>query len=229
MNGFDAFPKEWAIDWSLYFDIKGSGEKKGKERVQPSYKIDTSLVNPLGFLPEFSKVVPQTAELTIEQLQAEINDKKDPNNLAVRNLLRGMAMALPSGQDVARTMGLMPICDENLRICKAIIKEWDDPNTPNMATFAGGAFAGSAPLWYYVLAEAQCEWALRAKAPRSRKDEEPLTLGSVGKRIVAETLIGLLLADGHSFLRQAPNWTPTDDGHFGSDFDMGKLIDFALS
>ena len=229
LNGFDAFPKEWAIDWSLYFDIKGSGKKKGKDRVQPSYKIDTSLVNPLGFLPEFSNVVPQNAELTIEQLQATPKDAANsPANLAQRNLLRGMAMALPSGQDVARAMGLTPISDDNLRICKAIIKEWDDLKTPNMGTFQGGAFAGSAPLWYYVLAEAQYEWSVRAKKPGSRKDEEPVTLGDVGKRIVAETLIGLLLADGHSFLRQAPNWTPVDAGHFGADFDMGKLIEFAL-
>jgi Animal haem peroxidase len=229
LNGFDTFPKQWAIDWSLFFDIKGSGNRVGKERVQPSYKIDTSLVNPLGFLPEFSKETVPSTKLTIDQLQAKVDPKKAPANLAQRNLLRGMAMALPSGQDVARTMGLTPISDANLRICKAVIEEWDDPKTPNMDKFAGGAFAGSAPLWYYVLAEAQYEWSLRAKKPGSRKDAEPVTLGEVGKRIVAETLIGLLLADGHSFLRQAPNWTPTEAGHFGADFDMGKLIDFALS
>ena len=55
LNGFDAFPTQWSIDWSLFFDIKGSGSRTGKERVQPAYKIDTSIVNPLGFLPEFSQ------------------------------------------------------------------------------------------------------------------------------------------------------------------------------
>ena len=49
LNGFDVFPAKWAIDWRLYFDIQGSGTKTGIERVQPSYKIDTALVNPLGF------------------------------------------------------------------------------------------------------------------------------------------------------------------------------------
>src|SRR5262249_39057716 len=55
LNGFDAFPEQWAIDWRLFFDIDGSIKQVGKKRVQPAYKIDTSLVNPLGFLPEFSK------------------------------------------------------------------------------------------------------------------------------------------------------------------------------
>ncbi len=54
LNGFGEFPGQWAIDWSLFFDIDGSGSYGGKARAQPAYKIDTSLVNPLGFLPEFS-------------------------------------------------------------------------------------------------------------------------------------------------------------------------------
>jgi len=65
LNGFGAFPKPWAIDWSLFFDIDGSGEKGGMRRAQPAYKIDTSLVNPLGFLPEFSAVA-----LTIHQFSS---------------------------------------------------------------------------------------------------------------------------------------------------------------
>ena len=234
LNGFDAFPKEWAIDWSLYFDINGSGKKPGQARVQPSYKIDTALVNPLGFLPEFSHVVPQTMPLTIAQLQAKPKDAEhSPAGLAQRNLLRGMAMALPSGQDVAQAMGLTPIDDKNLRICKAVIEDWDAPGTPNMSAFQNGAFKGKAPLWYYVLAEAQYEWIQRAKVSAGRRggkgDEEPMTMGPVGGRIIAETLIGLLWADGHSYLRQAPNWKPQDAGLVGGKtFDMGKLIEFAL-
>ena len=230
LNGFDEFPKQWAIDWSLYFDTNGSGQLPGKQRVQPSYKIDTSLVNPLGFLPEFSKVVAATPPLTVAKLQAKpLDPQHNPANLAQRNLLRGMAMALPSGQDVASAMGLKPIDDENLRICKAVLEDWDDPQTPRLSSFHQGAFKGKAPLWYYVLAEAMYEWSLRAKAPGSKGDEEPVSLGMVGKRIVAETLIGLLLADGHSYLRQAPNWNPEDSAIVGPNFNMGALIKFALA
>ena len=159
--------------------------------------------------------------------------KDDPNNLAVRNLLRGMSMCLPSGQDVARAMGLKPIEDENLRICKAALVDWNAALIDGftMKDFQDHAFAGRAPLWYYVLAEAQYEWAKRATTQGSKGDEEPVTLGPVGGRIVAETLIGLLWADGHSYLRQAPNWTPADSALVGDgqNFDMGKLIAFAQS
>jgi hypothetical protein len=130
---------------------------------------------------------------------------------------------------VARAMGLTPIADDNLRICKAVIEDWDDPQTHRMSSFHHGAFNGKAPLWYYILAEAMYEWVQRAKVTGSKGDEEPVMLGAVGKRIVAETLIGLLLADGHSYLRQVPNWKPEDAGFVGPNFDVGRLIKFALS
>jgi len=130
LNGFDAFPQQWAIDWSLYFDIRGSGARVGKNRVQPAYKIDTSLTNPLGFLPEFSKVTTDPPPLTIAQLQAKaIDPVNNPANLAQRNLLRGMAMGLPTGQDVARAMGLEPVKDENLRIGKAVVATLRNPSS----------------------------------------------------------------------------------------------------
>ena len=70
----------------------------------------------------------------------------------------------------------------------------------------------SPPLWYYVLREA----AARASGDR---------LGPVGGRIVAEVLIGLLEADPHSYLRQAPTWQP----HLGPErgrFEMPDLVRF---
>ena len=222
LNGFDEFPEQWAIDWSLFFNIKDSIKQVGKTRVQPAYKIDTSLVNPLGFLPEFSKPVPPLAPpLTISKLQAApANPETDPSNLAQRNLLRGFAMGLPSGQDVARTMGLEPIEDKNLRVGKAVVEDWD--KNPTLVSL-DPSFEENAPLWFYVLAEAQFEWVEKAKAQGSKGNEEPLKLGFAGARIVAETIIGLLLGDGHSYLREAPNWKPEKIR------GMGDLIHFALS
>src|SRR5882672_9073285 len=223
LNGFGEFPEQWAIDWSLFFDIRGSIKNVGTKRVQPAYKLDTSLVNPLGFLPEFSEAaIPPNPPMTVEQLQSKALDiatpPTNPSNLAQRNLLRGMAMGLPSGQDVALAMGIEPIDDKNLRIGKAVLGDWDT-NPP--LTKINKIFEGKAPLWYYILAEAQFEWVQKAKT--GKKDEEPMTLGTVGGRLVAETLIGLLLADGHSYLRQAPNWKPDTIR------TMGDLIAMALS
>jgi len=222
LNGFDEFPKQWGIDWSLFFDIGGSIKHGGKARMQPAYKIDTSLVNPVGFLPEFSKpALAPSGEFTVARLQSiAIDPKMNPANLAQRNLLRGLSMGLPSGQAVARAMGVKPIADEDLRVGKAVVA--DTAGNKPLVTL-DKVFADNAPLWFYVLAEAQHEFVQRATAPGGKKDEEPVRLGTVGGRIVAETLIGLLWADGSSYLRQAPNWKPDKIR------SMGDLIHFALS
>jgi hypothetical protein len=225
LNGFDEFPSQWAIDWSLFFNVGGSINSVGKKRVQPAYKIDTSLVNPLGFLPEFSQApLPPNPPMTVDQLQSKTLDPQhpdiSPSNLAKRNLLRGLAMGLPSGQSVALALGVDPIEDKDLRVGKAVLS---DLKTNRLLTDFDKSFTGNAPLWYYVLAEAQVEWAKRATAPGGKGNEEPVRLGTVGGRIVAETIIGLIWGDGWSYLRQAPNWNPE------SIRGMGDLLHFALT
>ena len=224
LNGFGEFPDEWAIDWRLFFDIDGSGTLGGKARAQPAYKIDTSLVNPLGFLPEFSVIKPFHPPLTLDQLHPKpVDALNDPANLAARNLLRGSAMQLPSGQAVARTMGLPVIADADLRVCKATLADWE---AGVALTEIDARFRNNAPLWFYVLAEAQYEWSRRAMAPGGLGDAEPVRLGPLGGRIVAETLIGLVYADPFSYLAQDPNWTPTVGG---MGLDMGQLVKYALT
>ena len=124
-------------------------------------------------------------------------------------------MGLPSGQDVARAMGQEVISDDNLKVGKAT--EADQPNNPRLVDLEGFGkeFAGNAPLWFYVLAEAQQMF---------RNDSTPIRLGPVGGRIVAETFVGLLLGDPHSLLSQAPQWTPNKSGTF----TMADLIKKAI-
>jgi len=176
----------------------------------------------VGFLPEFSKpALPPKDDPTVADMQSvPVDPVMNPANLAQRNLLRGFSMGLPSGQDVARAMGVVPIADGDLRVGKAVLGDLAK-NDPLVKLDA--SFADNAPLWFYVLAEAQHEFVQRAKATGSKGDEEPVRLGTVGGRIVAETLIGLLWADGTSYLRQSPNWQPDTIR------SMGDLMKFALS
>lgn len=219
LNGFRKFPAEWGIDWNLFFDLTGDKDKRvGADRTQPSYKIDTSLVNPLAFLSEFSRTDSEPPLDDVEKLMAPPLGRQIAN-LAKRNLLRGMNMSLPSGQDVAWAMDLRPIPDKDLKVGKATNAE-EYAALPTIVSISP-EFAGKAPLWYYVLAEAQHDWFLNGGA-----EETPTQLGDVGGRIVAETLIGLLLDDGHSILRQAPSWYP-EIGK-GRQFDMADFIKYAL-
>ena len=195
--GFREFPEDWAIDWDLFFN-PGGKPITGKDRIQKAYKIDTSLVDPLGHLPlSIAHTVPSLAE---------------------RNLIRGQKMGLPSGQDVARFMGLTPIADKDLKIGKAT-EEGSGTNPTLVSKFPN--FANNAPLWYYILAEAQ-HFSFKGK------DSDPIRLGPVGGGIVAEVFIGLLLGDSHSFLSLDPKWTPRAEFLKNKKFGIRQLIDEAL-
>jgi Animal haem peroxidase len=230
LNGFQPMVREWAIDWSLFFETGGKKldpNDKTPSRVQPAYKFDTSLVNPLAFLPEFSEPAAGGASMDLEQDKlgfpkpgADPDGSPKISNLALRNLLRGQAMGLPSGQTVARHMCLPVIETKDIKIGKAIWGE-DSKLTP-LAEY-GPSFSHDAPLWLYVLAEAQNEW-FDAVKKRSIADPNlsslelnatPMRLGKVGGRIVAEVLIGLLLGDRTSFLSAEPGWKPNPKGKYG--------------
>ena len=231
LNGFGTFPMEWAIDWRLFFG-EISRTHFDKNRVQPSYKIDSSLVNPLGFLPEFSlidKVLP-VDRLTKENFQAPQNPGATTHNLALRNLRRGAMMGLPSGQDVARAMGLTPLPPERILIGKALHEDGRFDAKP--ITEIAPNLGENTPLWAYVLAEATAQWhevVTNRGLTGSAANFVGTHLGPVGGRIVAETLIGLMLADGHSFLSQNPKWLPTAtrDGKSKSGYTMVDFLEFA--
>lgn len=189
--GFRAFPADWAIDWNLFFGIDPN-PPAGRQRLQGAYKPDTSLVNPLGRLPD-----------TVA---------KGEHSLAARNLLRGLRMGLPSGQAVARAMGLPVIPDGELKVGKAT--EEDTPNNPLLAETIP-AFRNNAPLWYYVLAEAQQQF---------QDNKTGIRLGPVGGRIVGETFVGLLWGDSHSYLRQHPGFRPRTEFQRNGVFGIAELI-----
>jgi hypothetical protein len=114
-------------------------------------------------------------------------------SLAVRNLERGFALRLPSGQSVAdevcsRIPDLEPLHDAEL---------W---HGPQLAAFRGCP----APLWYYVLREAD----VRAHGE---------SLGPIGGRIVAEVIRGLLELDASSFVSRKPDWRPQVIGRSNAD------------
>ena len=202
LTGFRKFPDGWAIDWNLFIDLVPR-DPADITRTQLAYKIDTSLVNPLGNLPPSVAV--------------------DPSILALRNLERGWRMRLPSGQDVARAMGLVPLSDAEILIGKFT---GDPADIVGAITSIDLAFADNCPLWTYVLAETvrsdvTTQTAQGARTIESRK------LGPVGGRIVAETIVGLLAYDSQSYVCQNPLWTPSQA--MNDVFGLREWIAAALS
>jgi hypothetical protein len=77
----------------------------------------------------------------------------------------------------------------------------------------GPGWPDGTPLWFYLLKEAEH----RAGGDR---------LGPVGGRIVTEVLIGLIRADGGSWLAVDPDWRPSLP-RSGNGFALADLLTFS--
>jgi hypothetical protein len=87
--------------------------------------------------------------------------------------------------------------------------------TPLTADELGRTWSDGAPLWFYILKEAE-----HGSGGGDR-------LGPVGGRIVAEVLIGLLRADPASYLSLQPDWAPPLPAA-GPTFGLADLLDLAV-
>jgi Animal haem peroxidase len=164
LGEFDTLPENWIIQWPNFVDVD--------EPATRTRRIDTKLVEPLFTLPDLRGRPRQG----------------DRARLAVRNLLRGYLLRLPTGQAVARALrqklsGVrdIPVLGPN-RIRNAAA------SPDQVQKLEAGGFLERTPLWYYILAEA----ALL---------EEGQRLGPVGSTIVAEVLVGLIRRSENSILR----------------------------
>ena len=133
--------------------------------VDPTVNGNPTATNPYGTNPDNPAIAPHT--------------QTGPTVLPQRNLLRQLTWGLPSGQAVARAMGVPALAASDLGDIAGVY----------------APFATSTPLWYYILAEAK----IMAGG---------LNLGPVGGRIVTETLLGLLRADPTSYMSVYPRFCP---------------------
>jgi hypothetical protein len=193
LTGFKELPDAWTLQWRFFL----SGVDDGLDATglpQPSYKLDAELSRPLGNLP-VAIAAPQVMGLDLSADLARV--------LAARNLFRAKRLGLPSGQDVALAMGIEPLTDAQLFEGESVQEETRKD------------LEGRAPLWFYVLKEAEVEANSEG-------------LGPVGGRIVAEVLIGLLAGDPLSFLGVRPNWKPTLPSATPGQFTLSDLVKFAI-
>jgi hypothetical protein len=119
------------VDWAYFFDVDN------RRPPQASKRIDTVLAHSLIDLP--SSVVGTT----------EIPEQ---HSLAYRDLVRGEALYLPSGEAIARVMDVEPLSQEEVGL-RAM------------------GWQSETPLWYYILKVA--EW--RPELPSSQADRFTMT------------------------------------------------------
>jgi hypothetical protein len=178
------------IGWQTFFDFGPTftdGPGNPTPAIRPDKMVDTHISTPLFRLP-----------------LAAIATGDPPISLPQRNLLRHITWSLPSGQSIARAIGLPS---------SQVLSSRD---LADLRDF-GHSLDVSTPLWYYVLKEGQVM-------------EGGLRLGPVGGRIVGEVIIGLLQLDQRSYLAAEPRWRPTlptRSGRVTGDFQMIDFLTFA--
>jgi len=178
------------IGWQTFFDF-------GDGQVKPNKVIDTTISTPLFMLPLLT-----------------IASHTPPVALPQRNLLRHVTWSLPSGQALARRLGVPAL-------------------TPNQFTELAPYGLGldtSTPLWYYMLREAGSTQTTQptlvpSPPPTPTTTGTALRLGPVGGRIVGEVILGLLRADPTSYLVADPRWRPSLPTRSGVSGDF-RMIDF---
>ena len=171
----------WVVDFNAFFETGIAVPMNNKAR-----KIDSVLANELESLPGFSGF------MTI---------------LAQRNLRRGLALGLPSGQGVAKHFGVAPLTPTQLQ--QGLPQDEKD-----VLNDQGKRLLKKTPLWYYILREATVLHA----------GEQ---LGPVGGRIVAETFVRMLKRDATSFLNMGGGFTPSLPSATGGDFTFADLVNFS--
>jgi len=153
------------VDWSRFFEGLGGDPARRNISKLIDSRLSTRLFNLIPGAPG-------------QVGGANVGVITNPQSLAQRNLLRSLALRLPSGQAMAKRLGIKP-------------RKFDE-----LKQFGVG-FETSTPPWYYILKESEVE-----------EGNKGVRLGAVGARIVAEVFVGVLRGDRFSFLNANPNWKP---------------------
>lgn len=186
LGDFDTLPENWIIEWENFIS---KNKKQNRARL-----LDTKLVNPLFKL--------KTLKGDLEQGLGAM--------LAVRNLLRGYLLRMPTGQAVAQALKLKPLTATQIEAVASKVKAPTGSKESQVDVLRDTGFSKRTPLWYYILAEAK----------HYGKGQH---LGPVGSTIIAEVLIGLIRRSEDSILR-TKNWKPTLPGEKKGKFTLGDLL-----
>jgi hypothetical protein len=171
----------WVVDFNAFFETGVTVPVFNRAR-----KIDSVLAGGLENLPGGTGVMAL---------------------LAARNLRRGLALGLPSGQATATALGLTPLSTADLMSglpADEIV----------LLNSGGGILLMKTPLWYYILREA---------AVVNGGD----SLGPLGGKIVADTFVRMLKRDANSYINKTGGFTPFLPSDVLGNFTVTDIIKFS--
>jgi hypothetical protein len=194
-------PSNWIADFRRLYDF---GEAGRADLVVPAAKfnqamrLDTRLVDALGFLPDGS-------------FGGDQSTPPMQRNLAFRNLTRANMLRLATGQQMvahlrSKGVNVTPLTDDQ------ILTGRRGANLAALAMAELDVLTARTPLWFYVLREAETSRAGR--------------LRGVGGRLVTETIHRAIEGSVESIVRD-PAWRPSL-GPNATTFRMVDLLLFAF-
>lgn len=153
LGGYDHLPDSQVVDWEEFFDLDLTPGKKPTEA--------------MGIRPRVRVEIP--------------NMDWPANRLAIRNLLRGRELGLPSAQEMIEQ--LSDKLPDELSALLTPLPKFDILTALDELTGYVNAekLAEHTPLWYYVLLESSL-----------RKEKSRKKLGVLGSVIVAETFANII-------------------------------------
>jgi nucleoid-associated protein YgaU len=181
LGEFKTLPDNWIIQWERFI-APGGGKNKAR-------KFDTKLSGGL---------------FQLRQVDGSPEEPSEAANLAIRNLLRGYALRMPTGQAMADRLDLPVLTPAELEAAAA--------SETQAGVLKASGFLERTPLWYYLLAEARHHGAQR--------------LGPVGSTLVAAVLGGLVRRS-HDSILASPGWVPSLPSAKPGKFELADLLRFA--
>lgn len=169
-------PDNWIVNWKSFFTVDGV------PAINKARKIDTRVAFSMSSLPGPGN--PPQGSLFA--------------TLSSRNLVRSMALKVPTGQTVARQMGITPLTSQQLQASPFAnptpVQEQLHQQTISILNESGGLLLKKTPLWYYILKEAE-------------QLSQGNQLGPVGGGIITEVFVRLLKQTKDSILSDSA-WRP---------------------
>lgn len=173
LRGVRPLPRFWSLQWNRFLEFDGEAA------------------------PQFSRLIDAKLAAALGEIPAGPGRK---NPLAFLNLVRGVRLSLPSGQRVAKALGIPKVF------------------TNAELGLDAADFGEEAPLWYYVLKESELV-----------EESKGAQLGPVGATLIGEVFLGLAKGDPLCYLNVEPNWRPEPPfvKAKGDPFELRDIIQFA--
>jgi len=180
-------PSNWPADWQRLATFDPAFPDRSARKIDTDLSFELSQLPPGANEPDLDLQPPATPQ--------EEWERRVKPNLAARNLLKSHINNLPHAQ------ALIDAINTSTSYTIDPLTESELTSGKTGQALADSGFADNTPLWFYILKEAE----VRGDGNR---------LGELGTVLVADTLLGLVINDPHSYWHQPGSdngrWHPAD-------------------